>query len=981
MGSLTFLGIRPSKFVWAAAILTIMFWGEMPHAGGQDLVMVTETIMEGQNLGHYPLSISATSAGGIYIPVSRSFRSDYVLYSTPQGWQQVYVPGDDRIGDVYSRVRSDGTFVFSFNQSAGSNHYVKYAQVYDGQYTELASFACPSGKYWTNRGLAVSGDNTPFFAQTYENGHLYTNHLYTQAGTGFAEINFDFTSASYPESSQNQGHVHIVSKDDTIAVAWTLGRDWGAGRALFAKTSTDGGTTWSGTQVIQHVNENLGFKNVVPRINSDGLVGYAALGGNRSDGNLHITYYDTDGLVHDAFSIYEVIASDHWRFWDWGYGPDNVPYFLIQTYTIPSSGGTTRYRWGPIGEVDTVLTEFPSSYISSIGALTFDEGQNPHVVITEGHWNTNARMLYYRFLEPGPQISRLTLASATGAETGGELTTETRQNAIVYKTGLEPPSTRFRTYPVDNGTLSAGEIDNLKDMYAGQFSYLGKSEMQGSGDYWANLHQWRLGEREETLNATLEGTFRINDTVSEARQVELTLTVDGRAVGRGSRIIDDLGGSLRFIADSAIAKSAALATGIKSVLVNELVAYGVDATADWSLDQLITEYETKLDEASSSAFKASYGGQLRIDPEGDGTFVEVASVHEGFDTWENSWLSIPEKEDGPVSDTAPFLTVNTNESVPFEISVDTLAATAGSGCTAAGVIRGVTLEVVDTSDPFNPAIQQTWVVSGDEVYPQLYRDADQNYEQNQFNEWLVGTTMSGLGFLHDSVFAVSTKFIESGTDMGTGNSIDLSPLNAFDDFAADQSGVLGHTDSPAFYSHALDVPQEAETLIVEYGLLSATEIVDPGGLVFSVWMDDNGTTLDLIEVDFADLTFTNITAVDGLTWFGGSAELRLDLVDVVSGTKSLNFLLDTTDGSTWEGAFIIDGVYVTVPDPALGDTNGDGIVDISDYENLVAQFGGYSIHRRCEKWLTRQLSYTTAMRSTTRPARMSRPVTWWSRAT
>ena len=531
-------------------------------------------------------------------------------------------------------------------------------------------------------------------------------------------------------------------------------------------------------------------------------------------------------------------------------------------------------------------------------------------------------------LVPVPDVTTTSfqLTSAFGDAVGSPTSAAWRQNAIVHGQGNVVPPSSFTTTSISG----APDVTSMRDTYAGQFSVLEEAGHETTGEFWDDMRaQWQ-GEREQQLSTTLEGSFRINASASELRNVQVTLDVEGRAVGKGTYLIDNLGTSVFEIASSLLAHGVA-SGAVKEGLSPEIIEFlGAPALSN-TLGEILPELEQAMNDTAESAFRMEIACGLRAAPSGAGALLDFGTDSIGVDQWSQTFTGIPiirDTEDEPLGVDAILVNVPTNTDIQFGVDLSTLAATRGVMSEAVAVIESVKLTVTDLTDPYNPAMVTTWDAQSNEfgppnlhLYPQLYWDAERQYEERQGMEFVIGGSFLASEFIGATVADFGSVVFDELNALQTADPMNyLAPIVDPVGFLADQSGVYAKPMSPAFYSMAVPIQLDIEDIVVTYALLCSSDVVAPEELTLSVWLELADGSIDILELDFADVVFAATPElIDGMGYWTGPQELRFDASGLDEQTGILAILLNRVDGSAFEGAMVIDNIYATgtpAPEPS-----------------------------------------------------------------
>jgi len=153
--------------------------------------------------------------------------------------------------------------------------------------------------------------------------------------------------------------------------------------------------------------------------------------------------------------------------------------------------------------------------------------------------------------------------------------------------------------------------------------------------------------------------------------------------------------------------------------------------------------------------------------------------------------------------------------------------------------------------------------------------------------------------------------------------------------------VDGNGDTAGFVTK-LTMPVDAETMYLDYQLLSSADTGISADAVLALAVYDESGHVSVAEILPSDLTLPALSEASG-AYIYGSGWLTAEF-DLAGMDPEVYFAIafDTESVTGIDLAVTLDNLrtFGAVIDPAtLGDTNRDGVIDDADYDNLVAQFG------------------------------------------
>ncbi len=418
------------------------------HAWSDDLVLRREYVAKD---GYYPFDIAVSPGGDVFIPCTWVFYTEhsYIWHRKGYSWSRISIPG--HVGTYFRDCRtafdSDGNLLVAYRM--WSDGVLHYGMVQNGSFEELAEYSALSSydlveMIHTDTGVTV-------FAMCDDDFGAGNISFLRFSDGQIVDTGFDW-SIGGDEYWPPWGWPGMAYVDGSIVmhyVLYPLEEPWVM--TMIKRSSSNDGDTWS-TEILFEREHDPYVDGLwwggISRPDSAGQVWHAGIMYIADPTRLEL--FGPDGQTTFVHSQPYIDMRDNW---DWGFDSEDVPYFLILTTTLPEG----QWLWGSPGDVTRVL---PAGHYEFDAHVTFDAERNSHFAL-----NDNA-LYYARFVPPGLEVLPFLLRYASGTESGGELTTEERQNAVVYI----DPGGEAAAYPVGDETLPQGEIDTLTDVFAGQFS-------------------------------------------------------------------------------------------------------------------------------------------------------------------------------------------------------------------------------------------------------------------------------------------------------------------------------------------------------------------------------------------------------------------------------------------------------------------------------------------------------------------------------
>jgi RHS repeat-associated protein len=310
--------------------------------------------------------------GTAYIPLRYShdgYSANYMSHSSDAGWvtKRIGSGNASSMLDPFVHFDSQQNPLFCYTRSR-----LHIMTLLNGDWVQIAELD-PGRASW---GSGISLDDSILWG--------YGDFSVLRYDGAFSYIPFDWTVGGYTYGPYKSA---LSSRDGLIAVAFDVGGEFGGEPliSIIVKYSQDAGDTWSAPNILYtwNLNEDLKMSyGLLPRMDSNGGV-WCAVHFHGAAGD-SIAYYDPNGVGVTAYSTPDDLIS--WG-WDWGFGANDAPYFIINE-------NRERILWGPPGNVSQVLVEGPQ-YI--YGSLAFDSAGAPHFA-----FEVSAGVLYGWFDSPPP---------------------------------------------------------------------------------------------------------------------------------------------------------------------------------------------------------------------------------------------------------------------------------------------------------------------------------------------------------------------------------------------------------------------------------------------------------------------------------------------------------------------------------------------------------------------------------------------------